>query len=338
MPVVIVGNAGGSNIGQSLADAAQELNVECVFLNALEAFNAPKAFKVMLWRLFGKRPPHLVRFSRQVARVCLQAKPTLLLTTGLAPLSMESLSRIGEMGIIRVNFLTDDPWNPAHSAQWFFRALLQYEAVFSPRQANLTDLQKLGVSHTHYLPFGYDPKLFHPQPLDCRNSDPRWDIVFAGTGDSDRIPFIHALIKSGLNVGLYGAYWERYSETKSHSHGQASPTKLRQLLINSKVALCLVRRANRDGNVMRSFEVPATGACMLTEDTLEHREIFGADGEAVVYFRTIAEMVERAKWLLQNDEERLRLAQTAHRLVVNGRHTYKDRLITILETIKQSGY
>ena len=36
---------------------------------------------------------------------------------------------------------------------------------------------------------------------------------------------------------------------------------------------------------MRSFEIAAVGGCLLAQDIDEHREIFGSEGEAVVYFR-----------------------------------------------------
>jgi spore maturation protein CgeB len=81
---------------------------------------------------------------------------------------------------------------------------------------------------------------------------------------------------------------------------------------------------------MRTFEVPAIGACMLTEDTQEHREIFGEEGKAVVYFQTIPEMLEKADWLLNHEAERQSLAQNAHVLIFQGKHTYKDRLETML--------
>jgi spore maturation protein CgeB len=81
---------------------------------------------------------------------------------------------------------------------------------------------------------------------------------------------------------------------------------------------------------MRTFEVPAVGSCMLTEDTPEHREIFGQDGEAVVYFNTVTEMVEKTHWLLHHDQERQRLAQNAHLLITQGQNTYGDRLKTML--------
>ena len=82
---------------------------------------------------------------------------------------------------------------------------------------------------------------------------------------------------------------------------------------------------------MRTFEIPAIGACMLTEDTEEHREIFGEDGKAVVYFKSVDQMLEKTKFLLNNESERRRLAREANHLIVSGKHTYKDRLVTMLE-------
>jgi spore maturation protein CgeB len=82
---------------------------------------------------------------------------------------------------------------------------------------------------------------------------------------------------------------------------------------------------------MRTFEVPAVGgASMLTEDTPEHRQIFGPEGEAVLYFNTLAEMVTKTHWLVAHDQERQRLAANAHRLVTRGGHSYQDRLKTML--------
>jgi spore maturation protein CgeB len=82
---------------------------------------------------------------------------------------------------------------------------------------------------------------------------------------------------------------------------------------------------------MRTFEAAAMGGCLLIEDTAEHREIFGRDGDAVVYFRSIPEMVGRAKSLLQHDADRYRLASAAHARVTQGGNTYADRLQRIIE-------
>ena len=73
------------------------------------------------------------------------------------------------------------------------------------------------------------------------------------------------------------------------------------------------------------------GGCMLIEDTIEHREIFGKDGETASYFRSIPEMVNRARLLVENEAERNRLASAAHARITRGRNAYADRLEAMLE-------
>jgi len=285
------------------------------------------------WWLRGRRPTRLQEFSERVVQACRGTRTDWLLSTGLAPVDAPALTAIGRLGVRRLNYLTDDPWNPAHRAPWFLEALPQYDGVFSPRRSNLEDLRRLGCASAVHLPFAYSPSLHFPEPPITPEEQGRFetDVVFAGGADRDRVPYIAALIRAGFRVGLYGGYWERWRQTRKHTRRLADPRMVRKAVGGARIALCLVRRANRDGHSMRTFEIPAIGGCMLTEDTAEHREIFGEEGRAVVYFRSVDEMVQKARWLLERDEERRRLAAAAHALVVNGRNTYQDRLETMLE-------
>jgi spore maturation protein CgeB len=279
----------------------------------------------------GHRPARLAKFSEEVVRLCDKFRPRAILTTGCAPVNRKALEAIGRAGISRLNFSTDDPWNPAFRARWFLDALPLYDTVFSARCANIADLEKLGRPTVRYMPFGFDPQLCYPERADAQEiGQLSADVLFVGGADRDRVPLIAALGKVAFSVALYGAYWKRFPETRRFCRGYADPNTLRKATGAAKIALCLVRRANRDGHVMRSFEIPAIGACMLTEDTEEHRQIFGADGESVVYFRSVAEMIEKARWLLERPAERQRLAAAAHARIVEGRNTYQDRLAEML--------
>ena len=139
-----------------------------------------------------------------------------------------------------------------------------------------------------------------------------------------------AFMKAGPPVALVGGYWDRFSATRQHALGHKPPETVRDWTA-AKVNLCLVRRANRDGHVMRSFEIAAVGGCMLAEDTDEHREIFGPDGEAVLYFRTPEEAGARARALVANPTERARLSASIRTRIVAGRHTYRERLASMLD-------
>jgi hypothetical protein len=330
-PIMIVGNPGQEHVGSHLRRAAEELNLTVHFVDTRGADGGWLTQKAS-WHLLKRRPARLRPFSRSVADLCEEYRPRIFLSTGFAPVTRPDLDRIGAFGIYRVNFLTDDPWNEAQRAPWFLRAVCGYDEVLSTRRANLNDLRALGCRRVGYLPFGYAPHLhFREQLAPERMRALESDVIFAGGGDRDRVPYIGALAAAGLKVALYGGYWDHFAETRNLAQGLKSPAFVRQAVTAAKVALCLVRRANRDGVCMRSFEVPAMGAAMLVERTEEHAELFGPEGQAVLYFGGIPEMIEKARRLVNNEGERVRLKEAAHRLIVTGNHTYRDRLASILE-------
>lgn len=330
--LLLVGSRGGTHIGASLERAAIAQGVPTQFLDTGTAFAAARPLRTLSWRLLGHRPPRLRRFSSDVVSLCHTWLPEWIIATGLAPVEAWALAELGAMGVRRVNYLTDDPWNPTFRSQWFFDALREYDHIFSPRQANLDDLANHGCAAVSYLEFGFDPTLWL-QPADIsdgENARLAADVVFVGGADADRLPYIEALLGAGFSVALYGAYWERYRSTRRHHRGQADVQTISKATRAAKVALCLARRANRDGHVMRSLEIAAIGACMLVEDTLEHRRLFGASGERVVYFSSEREMIERLAELLSADTERRRLASAVREHILAGNHTYADRLKTML--------
>lgn len=336
--IVIVGNPDPIHVGAHFNHAAQGLNLKIRLCDSREAFTGPAWLTKFNWWIRGHRPSRLREFSDQLVRVCQEFQPSWILSMGLAPIDHRALTAIRKLGVQRLNFLTDDPWNRAHRAPWFMKSLPCYDDVFSTRRSNLQELRLLGCARVSYLPFAYAPELHFLEPMTTQDEQVHFasDMVFAGGADRERLTYIFALIRAGFKVALYGGYWDRFRETRAYTRGHADPQTLRKAIGGAKVALCLIRRANRDGNSMRTFEVPAIGACMLTEDTEEHREVFGGDGEAVVYFRSIPEMLERARWLLDREDERRRLATAAHRLITQGENSYADRLKSMLELAELS--
>ena len=330
MRILIVGASGSSHIGGSLLRAAERLGLERRFCDINEAWRHGTLVQKLLWHFGERRPARLGTFGRKVLGLCTQFRPDLLLATGTAPLSAAILQQCQRLGVRCANFSTDDPFSRVHHVGWFLHALRHYNVVFSPRRANSEELKAHGCPRVEYLPFGYDSNLFHPL-ADPAMPGMESDLFFAGTGDRGRVPFIAAALQAGLQVRLHGIDWGRYAETKGVSRGQADIPTMRQTIYGCRVALCLVRHENRDGHSMRSFEVPAVGACMVVEETPEHREIFGPDGKAVRYFRTPQEMVETTSWLLHQIPERKRLREKSHQHIVRGRNTYADRLSFMVE-------
>jgi spore maturation protein CgeB len=327
--LAIVGSFGGTHVGGSLARAASQPGVNTIKFDVADAWRGGRLLRAALWHFANRRPLRLRQFSEKVRTTCARSRPEVLIATGAAPLTAPALRKLREMGIRCVNYSTDDPWNPTMCSRWHFRALPEYDAVFTTRRANLEDFTVLGCRDVRYLPFGYDETLCRPakRPVE----DTRHDVLFVGGADRDRVAFMTEFMQSGPPVALVGGYWERFAATRRFALGLKPPDVVSALTAAAKVSLCLVRRANRDGHVMRSFEVAAIGGCMLVEDTQEHREIFGPDRESVRYFRTPAEAAERARSLLADPAERARLSETVRARISTGAHTYRDRLAAMIE-------
>jgi spore maturation protein CgeB len=331
--VVLVADAGPMQVGAHLVDAASTLGVTLTTFDIREAFEGPALLRTASWRLAGHRPLRLTRFSTRVLNAVRQQRPAVLLTTGFAPLSASALREIGSLGTKRLNFMTDDPWNPVHRAPWFLDGLAEYDIVFSPRHANVDDLALAGVRRVEYLPFAYNPGVhrYEPAATPGERAALQTDVMLAGGADDERTKLVGPLIRAGMSVALYGGYWERFPETRSHAKGMLGAEGLRKATAEARVSLGLVRRANRDGHAMRTFEIPAMRGCLLAERTPDHLSLFGPDRDAVVYFDDADDVVEAARWILDHPAERDRLAGRASDVIHGGRHTYADRLAAMLE-------
>ena len=331
MSLLIVGNPGAVHVGAHFLEACATRGVEARLCDTRDAFASSFVRQKVNWWMRGHRPARLREFSDQVVQTVREMRPDALLTTGIAPIDAVALRAIGALGVPRLNYLTDDPWNPAQRAPWFMDALAHYDHVFSPRRANLSDLAALGLTTT-YLPFAYAPAIHFPEPAPTPEGRAACDtdVVFIGGADADRVPMVRAFIDAGLSVALYGGYWDRYVETRTHARGHLDPDGVRHAIAGARVCLGLVRRANRDGHSMRSFEVPAMAGCMLIERTDEHRALLGEDGDAVAYFGDAQEAVERARSLIAAPEVAARLRTRGHSRITTGNHTYADRLMVML--------
>jgi len=321
--LLIVGAAGGSNIGESLLRAAHDLNIPAHLCDSNAAWRIGTIQQSVFWHFAGQRPIRLARFNAQVRAACREFAPTVLVATGRAGANRSLLRFCRRGGIRTVNFLTDDPFNRKMPSPWFRKTLTLYDTLYSPRRSNIEQLREMGCHDVRYLQFAYDPHLFYP---DVASDAQNCDLFFVGHFEQSRFEYIRAALANRFRVRLYGNGWRKSRETKHVALGKADIPTMRREAAAAKVSLCCVRHDNRDGHSMRTFELPALRACMIVEDTLDHRQIFGEDGSAVHYFATPEEMVRKTHFLLANRDERERLRAQVHALITNGNNTYADRL------------
>lgn len=324
--LLVVGNGGEEHVGRHFRLAAENLGLASCFADTRAAY-AGVWRQRFNWRFRDRRPARLTEFSSELCGVVRAAQASVVLATGIAPIEDQALREIRRSGVKAANFLTDDPWARTHRAGWFLKCLPEYDVIFTPRRSNIEDLRKAGCKDVRYLPFAYSADVHYRE---AGTAGLESQVLFAGAADEDRLQWIEPLIRAGFKVALYGSYWHRYSLSRPYARGLANLQTLRQAVASADVVLGLVRRANRDGHCMRSYEAPAMGACLVAEKTEEHLELFGPDGESVSYFEDRNGLVSKVAALLKDPQRRRDLAHSVYTRLTSEPNRYEDRLRSIL--------
>ncbi|MGH7782088.1 MAG: CgeB family protein [Candidatus Binataceae bacterium] len=309
---------------------------ECEFVFFDEAKYLPTRNSIAS-RIVGRVRGYPAGYRALNAAIVAEARrfrPELVLMGKGAYFSPATLRQVREVsGAAMVNWATDDPFNSAANTRDLIESIPRYDLYVCTKRAMMDDVIRAGCARVAYVRFGYKPKVHFPQapatPEEHRRYD--CDAMFIGGGDADRAPYFETLIRAlpELRLNLYGGYWDRYSALKRYWRGSAIGRDFRLAAGGAKIAINLVRRANRDDHVMRTFELPACGGFMLTERTPAHQEIFAEDREAV-FFSSPDEMAAKVGQWLARDADRRAIAAAGQRKIIEGRNTYADRLQEIL--------
>jgi spore maturation protein CgeB len=104
------------------------------------------------------------------------------------------------------------------------------------------------------------------------------------------------------------------------------------LFANSKIVLNnhLGATGNYAGN-MRLFEATGVGSCLLTDYKINNADLF-IPGKEIIVYDSINDCIEKARWLLEHDDERKKIA-LAGQLRTLSSHTVEMRCREIIEII-----
>ncbi len=107
-----------------------------------------------------------------------------------------------------------------------------------------------------------------------------------------------------------------------------------RLLKKSKIVLNIHGDIAGDyaGNV-RLFEATGVGSCLLTDDKKNLNELFDVNKEIVVYNGN-DDCIEKIKWLLENEDERSRIAKSGQQRTLSS-HTVEERCKMIINIINK---
>jgi spore maturation protein CgeB len=338
MKIMLVGVGLSHHVGSFFNRALKQLDLPHMFFDEWRYFSGlSNSVPQKIWRRIIKHPFYYQKFNFDLYLHSRKYQPDYILVTQGLYINPETLQKIKSYTkAVLINYATDDPFNPNITTPDLVACVPIYDLYVCTKRRILTDIKKQGCKSVAYVQFGFDPAVHYVQsPLDpFEISHYSSDLLFIGGADPDRVPMMQEIISGkNINIHLYGIYWNREKTLKEYYYGFAYDDVFRKAHAGTKIGLSLVRRANRDGHSMRSFEIPACGAFLLTDRTEEHQEIFREDRDAV-FFSDISELKEKIRFYLQHEELRHKIAETGHHQIHRRNDTYQDRVQKIFNLIQ----
>lgn len=196
--------------------------------------------------------------------------------------------------------------------------------------------------NTFYLPAAYDPSR-HTPLADADPDVPSHDVVFVGTGWSERIDLLKAVDWSGIDLGLYGTWSRLGSNAKLRHfvrHGLIDNAQTTALYRQTRIGLNIYRRScdyagtsfieHAESLNPRACELAACGVFHLSNQRAEADEVFG---DAVPTFANADQLGALIREYLADPDGRAQHAQRARQCIEP--HTFAARAAQILANLEQ---
>jgi spore maturation protein CgeB len=298
---------------------------------------SPNLYRRIRWKL--RFPVDALGENDALARAVVMARPDAVVIDASRVIRRSTLQRVRAAGVRCLAYYTPDDIIATHNLSWpLRRSFPEWDLFFTTKTFNVPELAERGVRRPVLVGNAYDPKLHRPLSRPEVGSDfERFDFVFIGAYEHDRCQSINRLAEAGFRVVVYGkgAGWHREALNSSvvlrdTQMGEAYTIGLH----HGKIALCFLRKLNRDRITTRTMEIAASGRPMLAEKTEEHDAHF-VDGTEYIGFSTEDELIAKAKSLINDRARRTMLGVAARaRCIASGYSTF-ERGKEMIENIKK---
>ncbi len=273
--------------------------------------------------------PAINSINRDFAACVRESRPDVVLCYRALPLWPDLLRKLAEEGRwVLASYNNDNIFGPLkHKAYWryFRRAIPYYDLHLVYREADIAHYSAppkpaVYMLKSHYLPWLHRNLVGGPES----------DICFLGHCEGDgRLELLDCLMRQvPARYQVRGSRWQELGKGRAWEGmdtGEVQGEEYVRRLSGAKFALVFFSGLNLDHYTRRVFEIPACGTFMLSQRTETMQTLYEEDQEAV-YFDNVDELVDKARFYLQNNTVRQRIAQAGYQRCLRSGYDIYSRM------------
>jgi glycosyltransferase involved in cell wall biosynthesis len=317
MKVIYVGDLQGWNTTYARFKGLKEIEDNVKEFNISSYFDGVSHLHSSIeWKVFCG--PILLRANKDLCMLAESFRPDIIWVDKGHWIYPSTIKRLRTYGAFLVQHNTDSLYGRHCSVRWQYRlqrrALPHFDLYFTTNHLDHEFLCTQTAPRTELTYLGYDHFRFDNAQLPADVAD-KWasDLLFVGHYEPRTGAYILALLEAGLPVTVYGAGWEQVSRRSKtlQDHvrlGFLTGEEYVWALKGAKIGLCFLSERNGNYDAARSYEIPACGTFLLGMRTRRHMECY-VEGKEAEFFGGIEELVQKAKFYLENDSLRRTIAQ-----------------------------
>jgi spore maturation protein CgeB len=251
----------------------------------------------------------------------------------LAGLSEPDIRLLSQIQNVRlVGYFSDSPFGmPPKERGLVFKCLPLFQTVVTFARGLVPVFYQFGAKQVLRIPFGYCryTHLANPREVAVSASN---RVYYFGTWTPSIEPWLEHLLS--FDLAIEGTHWKNARNRELKRLGAkrhpAMGAEMRRAVRDAAVVVNFVRAQHGCFHSMKTFELPAMGACVVSNRTEEQLEFFRENVD-MMFFDTPEEMVDKVRYLLANPDitQRMRISALS---AVKG-NSYHDRAKFLLNLI-----
>lgn len=188
------------------------------------------------------------------------------------------------------------------------------DVMFLSQQEWVEKYKEFSKGRVEWLPFGCEPDLHREV-----EATETYDIGFIGMYEQHRGRLLEVLKNAGFSLRIHD----------SRQAGLLSWPETCRFIAECRMVF---NYSLATGMNMRLYETLSMGKLLLTNRKGGDPDIFFKDGQHLAIYETPEELVEKATYYRENEDERRRVAKASQKLV-HEKHTYVDRMKFVIKTL-----
>jgi hypothetical protein len=272
-------------------------------------------------------PADKFRVNQRLLEAVARERPELVVIDSTRLVTRRTLRRLRAEHRCTVSFYSPDDVSQRHNSSRQLESCdREWDVFFTTKSFNVPELTARGIKQPVLVGKSFDAAIHRPMTrAEVGDEYERFDAVFTGTCEGERLESINSLARAGIGVVVYG---NGYKRTDLHAtievRAAAYAVEYTRTLHTGKVGLCFLRKMNRDRVTQRSVELPASGRAMVAEKTEEHDELF-EDGTEYLGFSDDRQLLRQVRLLVSDEPRRVALAAKARQRCLDSGYSSLDR-------------